>query len=364
MPVREPAWWYGPARGAAARLLGPAGRLYGWVAVQRFRAAVPAAPALPVICIGNFTAGGTGKTPLALMVAGRLRQQGEHPAFLSRGYGGRLAGPHWVDPGRDLATAVGDEPLLLARAFPTLIARDRAEGAAAIADGRPRDAEATRPSVVVMDDGLQNASLIKTLTLAVVDGGRGFGNGRVIPAGPLRAPLAHQLGLADAIVINHGAAAPAECPVADRLRQSFKGPILGACVRPAGDLGWLRGTRVTAFAGIANPDRFFHLLDQLGARLVETRAFPDHHQLSDAEAAALLTSAKRSGAQLVTTEKDQVRLAGATGAAGELAHRAQTVGIEMTLGQRDLGQLDTLVRLALGSHAAAYRNSDDYTVAT
>lgn len=360
MPVDEPSWWYRPAPTLAARLLRPAGALYAWAGARRFATAEPYRAGHPVICVGNLTAGGTGKTPIALHIARRLIAHGAEPVFLTRGHGGRIHGPHLVT-GSDDATAVGDEPLLLARAGPTMVARDRAAGARAI-----ETRLAAARTAIVMDDGLQNPGLAKDLAIAVVDAVRGIGNGEVMPAGPLRAPLASQLPRIDAIIVNHppppfDATASAEdtvaeSPVADWFRARFHGPVLMAHVGPAGDHDWLRDGPVVAFAGIANPARFVTLLRHLEADLAAFRSFRDHHAFTDADARDLIALADRRGAQLVTTEKDHVRLAGATGARGELHARTRPVGIAITFEARNAGRLDGLLRGALG--ASSHRRHD------
>jgi tetraacyldisaccharide 4'-kinase len=191
----EPSWWYSGAGDIRQRLLAPLGQLYGWIAERRYYRNQPYRSRLPIICVGNFTAGGTGKTPLSMAIARLLIARGERPVFLTRGYGGTTSGPSWVDDTPGAAKRFGDEPLLLAAVAPTMVARDRRAGIIAIeGDRRPL-------SVVIMDDGLQNGSVTKDLSIALVDGKRGIGNGEVIPAGPLRAPLDFQIGLVDAIVV-------------------------------------------------------------------------------------------------------------------------------------------------------------------
>jgi tetraacyldisaccharide 4'-kinase len=296
VPLEEPVWWYDQPLHIAGRALQPIAWMYGALARRRMLSPACYRPPIPVICIGNFTAGGTGKTPLAIALAGLLRHDGRRPAFLSRGYGGQLRGPHLVDTARDTAAEVGDEPLLLARHGPVLISRDRSAGARAIVARNLGDC-------IIMDDGLQNPALAKDLTIAVVDGARGLGNARVIPAGPLRAPLHAQLRLVDLIVIN-GRPQPG-------VLQPLSGsrvPILNASVVATGDPAWLQAKPLMAFAGIGNPGRFYRTLADLGGEVVETRSFPDHHAFSEADARALLDAAARAGAQLVTTEKDYVRL--------------------------------------------------------
>jgi tetraacyldisaccharide 4'-kinase len=345
VPVDEPSWWYAGEPAWQARVLGPVAAIYGAAVQQRLARAKPYRSALPVICVGNFTVGGTGKTPLALLIARELKRRGEHPAFLSRGYGGRSTGRHLVEPELDTAADVGDEALLLSREAPTLIARDRAAGARAITS----DAGLASATVIVMDDGLQNPSLAKDLTIAVVDGGRGFGNGAVLPAGPLRAPLSFQLGLADAILVNHPALDQRGEPsnVAQWLKRRFPGPVLDARPQPVGDTAVFKGASVIAFAGIANPERFFGMLESLGARLIEQIAFPDHHAFTEADARRLLGQSADSGGLLATTEKDWVRLIGCTGARGELRKRVRVLGIALALDERDLGRLGALIETAL-----------------
>lgn len=355
--MREPTWWYETSPGTASRLLGPAAALWGALTRRRFARTAPYRAPLPVICIGNFTAGGAGKTPLALAVAELVDGLGPASAFLSRGYGGRITGPHWVDPDRDRAEDVGDEPLLLAAARPTLICRDRAAGARAIAAGagtgsRPAP---TAVDVIIMDDGLQNPGLAKDLTFAIVDGARGVGNGRVIPAGPLRAPLDFQLDLVDAVVINRGSAPDAAAGQSDfaaRLRHDFEGPVLEARIVPGVGPNavheWLAAAPVVAFAGIGVPDRFFATLGTLGADPVARVAFPDHHVFTQADARRLLELARAHGATLVTTEKDRARLAGAAGALAELHAQAKALPIRLAFEARDEGRLIALIEGAVG----------------
>jgi tetraacyldisaccharide 4'-kinase len=335
----EPPWWYGggAVAGAVGGCLAPLGALYGLAARGRYARAVPYRARLPVVCIGNLVAGGTGKTPLALYLCAELQAAGLRPAVLTRGYGGRVAGPHWVRAG-DAADAVGDEALLLARAAPTLVARDRAAGAREI----ERAAGPSAADIVVMDDGLQNPQLAKDLTLAVVDGSRGLGNGRVIPAGPLRAPLAFQLGLVDAIVVNERVAGAGDA-VAQGLRRRFDGPVLRCATVAAGDTAWLKGRRAVAWAGIGAPQRFFAMLRTLGTEVVEAVAFGDHQRLSEADAEGLLALARRHGAALVSTEKDMARLKGAAGACAALASATQALPIALRFEEPDAERLARLI---------------------
>jgi tetraacyldisaccharide 4'-kinase len=300
---------------------------------------------LPVVCIGNFTAGGTGKTPLALLVADRLLRRGLTPVFLTRGYGSRVRCPTLVDPVRHGAADVGDEALLLARKARVMVAPDRAAGVRAIIEHR-LDAD-----LIIMDDGLQNPSLAKDLRIALVDGARRFGNGLVIPAGPMRAPLGVQLAHTDVIVVS-GRSEDRD-RITRAIAPAFTGLVLSAHQVPAVESSWLTGTPVVAFAGIGNPQRFFKLLQQLGAHLVQERSFADHHAFTDGEAADLLATAQRLGATLVTTEKDLVRLAGASGARGELARAARPLAISTAFHDDGEDRLLDLVLEALTRRQSA-----------
>lgn len=292
--MRPPAFWAAGPDHPLARVLAPAGAAYGALVARRMdRTGLRAG--CPVVCLGNFTLGGAGKTPAALAVAALLAELGRVPAFLSRGYGGREPGPVRVDPGRHAAAAVGDEPLLLARRAPTVVSRDRPAGATLC---RRLGAD-----VIVMDDGLQNPSLAKDLSLAVVDAAVGVGNGQPFPAGPLRAPLARQWPhVGGLIVIGDGAAGDAIARVA-----GTRGlPVHRARLGPESQ-DWA-GRRCLAFAGIGRPEKFFATLAEAGAVIAARRAFPDHHAYRDGELSALAEEAKRRDAALVTTEKDAVRL--------------------------------------------------------
>jgi tetraacyldisaccharide 4'-kinase len=294
--MRAPAFWWRAEPSSLARLLTPASVLYGAVAGRRMGRSGERAP-VPVVCIGNFTAGGAGKTPTALRLASLLRRAGESPVFLTRGYGGRLAGPLRVEAEHEIVE-VGDEPLLLARAAPTIVSRDRPAGA--------RLAAQHGASVIVMDDGLQNSSLEKDLSIAVVDGTAGFGNRLPLPAGPLRAPLAAQWPRIGAVlVVGEG---PGGTAVAREAR-ALGIPVWQGRLSPASDAAArLRGRRVLAFAGIGRPEKAFETVRECGAEVVATRAFPDHHAFSAADLAALRAEAASRALSLVTTEKDLVRL--------------------------------------------------------
>lgn len=332
MANAEPSWWYQAGDPWQARVLAPIAQLYGFVAARRMTSAIPERAARPVICVGNFTAGGTGKTPMSLLVADIVEELGGAPWFLSRGYGGRLDGQERVDAARHTAAEVGDEPLLLAARAPTVISRDRRLGAEFIARQAPQNA------VVIMDDGLQNPALAKDLTIALIDRARGLGNGRVIPAGPLRAPLDVQIARTDLIVIN----GPAGNTAAADLAATGSIPTLAAAPKPR-EAAWLSGARVIAFAGIANPNRFFAMLESCGAVIVERRAFADHQTLSDADASALLARAQSEGATLVTTEKDYVRLRGLDGTRIQLYERARPVAIQLAMPDADRALLKSRI---------------------
>ena len=294
--MREPAFWHRPPSWISL-LLTPFGALYGLVAGERLRRQGFDA-GVPVVCVGNYHVGGAGKTPTVLALVKLLRDLGETPVVLSRGYGGRLRGPVTVDPARHGAVDVGDEPLMLARSVPVVVARDRIDGVAM--------ARSLVASVILMDDGFQNPAIAKDASLIVIDGERGLGNACVFPAGPLRAPLSPQLDRTDAlIVVGGGTAARA---VATAIAAQGK-PVLSAHLKPDGGLAAsLLGKRVLAFAGIGDPQRFFRTLRGSGIEVAAERAFPDHHRFSENEIAVLVDVAKRDALTLVTTEKDLARL--------------------------------------------------------
>jgi tetraacyldisaccharide 4'-kinase len=326
--MREPAFWYRPPSGISGLLL-PLGAIYGWVAGQRLqREGVEAG--VPVFCVGNYHVGGAGKTPTVLALAKLLRDLGETPVVLSRGYGGRLQGPVGVDPARHVAADVGDEPLMLARTIAVVVARDRIDGVAL--------ARSLGASVILMDDGFQNPAITKDASLIVIDGGRGLGNGRVFPAGPLRAPLPPQLARTDAlIVIGDGMAAKAvAAAVAARGR-----PVLSAHLKAdEASVTSLSGKRVLAFAGIGDPARFFNTLRTSGIDVIRQRAFADHHPFTQHEIDALSAAAKRDALTLVTTEKDLARLQGGDGMPD---WAREIVPFKVTLEFEDVAQLRKLV---------------------
>jgi tetraacyldisaccharide 4'-kinase len=324
-------WWDKP--GVASALLAPLGALYGAVAARRI--ARPGARAgIPVICVGNPTVGGAGKTPAAIAVARMLVAAGERPMFLSRGYGGSRAGPLMVETSHS-AAEVGDEPVLLARVAPAVIARDRLAGA--------RFARDLGASVVVMDDGFQNPSLAKDVSILVIDAARGLGNTRVLPAGPLRAPLDVQLDRASAILIVGEGAAAAPVVVAAR---ALDLPLFHGRLEPdATTVAALSGRRVLAFAGIGDPEKFFATLARAGIAAPVRRSFADHHRYRASEAAALVAEAERGDLALLTTEKDLARLRGDAGLA-PLAERTQALPVTM-----QIDAADDFGRLVLGAVA-------------
>lgn len=328
--VRAPAfWWRRP--GLASMLLAPVGALVGAVALHRMRQP-GGRVGVPVICIGNPTVGGAGKTPTAIALLDRLKARGARPFALLRGHGGRAAGPLLVDPAIHGPDLTGDEALLLARVAPTIVAGgDRLGGALlALAQGATH---------VVMDDGFQNPSLHKDAAVLVIDGAVGVGNGAVTPAGPLRAPLAPQIARADAVLVVGIGSAGEE--VAARARAAGIDVLHGRLVPDAGAVAALRGRPLVAFAGIGRPEKFFATLEAEGLTLAARHAFADHHPYGVGEIAELAAEAERLGARLATTEKDRARLRGAAlAAAGDVA----TLPVSLAIAQADA--LDALIARA------------------
>lgn len=277
------------------------------------RASVP----VPVVCVGNFTVGGAGKTPTALTLARAARARGLKPGFLSRGYGGLLDVTTVVDAAHHRASAVGDEPLLLAREALTVISRRRVEGAQRLVE--------EGADIIIMDDGFQSARLAIDYALVVIDTMRGIGNGHIVPGGPVRAPIRQQLRYATALLkVGQGNAADAIVRMAARAGK----PFFGATLKPTRQDD-LKGKRVLAFAGIADPGKFFRTVEELEAEIVARRPFGDHQHLTDDEVDEILTVADRDGLEIVTTSKDFVRLAGAHGRAQELLQRCRVIEVEM-----------------------------------
>lgn len=289
--MRAPDFWHSPS--VASRLLAPLGSVYAWAVARRLADAEPYRPAVPVICVGNIVTGGAGKTPVCMALVERLRERGRQPHVLTRGYGGSEVGPRAVDPIRHDAARVGDEALLLAQAAPTWVARWRPDGAVA--------AVQMGADILVMDDGFQNPSIAKDLSLVVVDGGYGFGNGLPMPAGPCRETIESGLARADAVVLMGEDAANAA-------RWCNGLPVLRARLVPGPEAEALRGRKVVAFAGIGRPAKFFDTLAACGAEAVAEHSFPDHHAFTRSELTELAAEAERQGALLVTTAKDAVRV--------------------------------------------------------
>ncbi len=290
--MRAPDFWQ-HKQSAWGNILAPLGCLYAAGGRMKRAFSRPEKASVPVICVGNLVAGGAGKTPVVQSLVRHLQKVGKRPSILLRGYGGSETGSLQVDPARHTARQVGDEALLHAAIAPTWISSDRAKGAhAAIAKGA---------DVVVMDDGFQNPSLFQDLPILVVDGETGFGNGRVIPSGPLREPVADGVKRAKAVVL----IGQDKCDVLSRMGALpvFKAHIIADATNVS-----FKESSVVAFAGIGRPQKFFATLQEQGAKIAMAFPFPDHHAYTECEIEALLEQAKDLQARLVTTAKDHVRL--------------------------------------------------------
>jgi tetraacyldisaccharide 4'-kinase len=311
MKRTAPAFWWRPRRSAVAILLAPAARIFGTAAAWRMAKPPVFRPHVPVICVGNFVVGGAGKTPTVIALARMARGKGLKPGLLASGYGGTGKGPTLVDPATHTADEVGDEGLLLAAVAPTVVSADRLAGARRLAE--------ENIDIIIMDDGFQNPWIVHDLSLVLVDAAIGIGNGMVMPAGPLRAPLKPQMQRADALlVIGDG---PAADPIVRAAARAGR-VTLRARIRPTRVKDW-RKDPILAFAGIGHPEKFFATLADAHAPVTRTLGFADHYTYTDIDAEKLMQVADADNLRLVTTEKDMVRLAGKTGALARLHARAE-----------------------------------------
>jgi tetraacyldisaccharide 4'-kinase len=300
--MKPPEFWQ--RGGLMPALLAPAASLVAASTRRRVNRPGWRAP-VPVLCCGNASVGGAGKTIVVLDLIRRLRRRGVAVHCLTRGYGGRVEGVMRVDPGRHAAALVGDEPLLLAAEAPTWVGADRAASA--------REAVEAGAELLLMDDGLQNPGLTKTASLLIVDGAVGFGNGRVMPAGPLRETVGDAVARCLASVLIGVDTASARKAMGDL-------PVLDAWLVPDRALD---GMRAFAFCGIGRPGKFFETVAAAGAELAGSRSFPDHHTFSPQEIGQVMSAAARIGAQPITTAKDAVRLP------GEVRARVEVLGVRL-----------------------------------
>jgi len=337
MVSEAPPFWWTKADWRAWALW-PASAIYGAVARKRLVNAKREKMQAPVLCVGNLTVGGSGKTPVAVALAKTAREMGLNPGILSRGHGGSVGPhPHLVDPHHDSARHVGDEPLLLARAAPVAVTPDRAAGARLLINHGC--------DLLIMDDGFQSARIHIDYALIVVDARRGIGNGHTIPGGPMRAPLIDQMRFADG-VLKMGKGNAADIVVRQAARAGR--PFFQASVKPFYPEG-LAGSRCLAYAGIGDPSKFFDTVRGSGTELVVAKSFGDHYFFSEFDAQELLSTADEQGLEVVTTAKDYVRLDHSGPALEELRRRSKVIEIEAVF------ELDRAPRTIIQSTLEAWR---------
>lgn len=297
MVGNSPRFWWSSQK-FMRHLLFPFSIIYGYFADRTMKRKNVPSVSMPVLCVGNFTLGGTGKTPVVIALTNTAKRLGLKPGIVSRGYGGKIKHSRCVDLARDKARDVGDEPILLAQHATVAVGTDRIQSAKLLQN--------EGCNFILMDDGFQSRRMVIDFAVLVIDGLRGLGNGAVFPAGPLRAPLKTQLAYANSLIMIGTGDRSHEIP---QLAKQADKPLTHARLTPLVKDN-VKGKSFLAFAGIGNPEKFFCSIRELQGKVVKTMVYADHHFFTDRDLDDINNAANNNNLFIATTAKDFVRIKG------------------------------------------------------